>query len=287
MNYNNFNKFHLGILSLCFIIFGCQSKSTETVENKKNDNNYEQYITSYDKIPSNTEGGIIKKAITQAGGWDKWISKKAMSFVKVTTTYDSTGAIKKVSKSLNEYNLFPSFQAKITWEDNGKKYIIINNGQQVWKLEDGKLMTDEKNKTSAWNSSFGTHYVISMPFKLADPGAIPKFEGIIILPNGRKVNAIKVTYKEGAGSSALFHKWWYYFDPQTSEMVANFIDYGKGYTYTVYDAFIEVDGIKINKARQSFKSDSTKTKILLESKYENEDIQFKDAFPPSYFVLPK
>ena len=287
MNSHNFTQFHLGILSLCFIIFGCQPKSAETVENKQNDNNYEQYTASFDKIPSDTEGGIIKKAIAQAGGWDKWISKKAMSFVKITTTYDSTGAIKKVSKSLNEYNLFPSVQARITWEDDGKKYVIINNGQQVWKLEDGKLMTDEKNKTSAWNSSFGTHYVICMPFKLADAGVIPTYEGEIALPEGKKGNSLKIIYKEGAGSSALFHKWWYYFDPKTHDMVANFLDHGKGYTYTVYDAFTEVEGIKINTSRRSFKSDATMSKMLLESKYENEDIQFKELFPPSHFEMPK
>lgn len=287
MNFNNSNKFHIGILSLCFIVFGCQSKSTGTVENKQSDNTYEKYIASYDKLPSDTEGGIIKKAIAQAGGWDKWVTKKALSFIKITTTYDSTGKVTKISKSLNEYNLFPNFSGRVTWEDNGKKYVIINNGQQVWKLEDGKLMADEKNKNSAWNSSFGTHYVISMPFKLADPGTIPKFEGEITLPNGKKVNALKMTYKEGAGSSALFHKWWYYFDPQTHDMVANFLDHGKGYTYTVYDAFVEVGGIKINKSRRSYKSDATMSKILLESKYDNEDVQFVDSFPASYFEMPK
>ncbi len=287
MNYNKINKLYFGIFSLCFMLFGCGSKNTTVSENKQNTSSYEQYVASYDKISSDTEGGIIKNAIVKAGGWNHWTTKKAISFVKITTYYDSIGTVKRVSKSLNEYNLFPSFQARITWEDNGKKYVIINNGQQAAKWEDGKLMTDEKDKLSAWNSSFGSHYVISMPFKLADPGAVPKFEGVVTLPNGRKVNAIKVTYQEGAGSSALFHKWWYYFDPQTSEMVANFLDYGKGFSYTVYDNFVEVDGIKVNKSRQSYKSNSTMTKILLESKYENEDIQFKDAFPPSYFELSK
>ena len=261
-------------------VIACQPKS-DTLSDSNTTNN--EYLSSYSNLPNTDAGNIIKKAIESAGGWDAWTSKKALSYIKITTFYDSTGADTRTLRQLHEYNLFPSFQARISWEDNGKKYVIINNGQQAWKLEDGKEMTDEASKNSAWNSSFGSHYVMSMPFKLPDPGSKYEFEGKTKLPDGKEVNAIKVTYKEGAGSSALYHTWRYFFDTNTNELAANFLDFESGYDYTQYMAFVTVDGIKLNQQRKSYTSDSLRQKIQISSSYVNEEVQFKEAFPADYF----
>lgn len=270
----------LTLVLLC--LQACQPVTNHTA-------NHETVIptASLENIPNSEAGDIVRKAIESAGGWEAWSSKKALSYIKTITFYDSTGEVTRVSRQLHEYNLHPRFQARISYEDNGKKYVILNNGQQAWKLEDGKIMTDEASKNSSWNSSFGSHYVMCMPFKLADHGAQFAFDGKTILPNGKEVNSIKVTYLEGAGSSALYHTWWYFFDPSTHELVANFLDFGNGYDYTEYLAFTSVDGIKLNQRRKSYKSDSLRMDIKVSSSYVNEEVQFMDALPLSYFEPTK
>ena len=278
------NMVRLYIILLSLMVVACQPISNTASESSNTDTGY---LGSYNKLPDNKAGAIIRKAIEGAGGWDAWTSKKALSYIKNTTFYDSTGSVLRSTRQLHEYNLFPTFQARISWEENGKKYVMINNGQQAWKLEDGKVMLDEKSKTSAWNSSFGSHYVMCMPFKLPDPGSQYEFEGKTLLPDGKEVNAIKVTYKKGAGSSALYHTWWYFFDPNTNELAANFLDFGNGYDYTQYAAFVTVDGIKLNQQRKSYKSDSLRQTIQISSSYVNEEVQFKETFPADYFEPAK
>jgi hypothetical protein len=242
---------------------------------------------SISNLPNDQAGATIRKAIEGAGGWEAWTSKKALSYIKIITFYDSTGEVSRISRQLHEYNLHPKFQARISYEEKGKNYVIINNGEQAWKLEDDVIMTDEGSKNSSWNSSFGSHYVMCMPFKLADSGTQFSFEGVTTLPNGKEVNNIKVNYKEGAGSSALFHTWRYFFDPTTNELVANFLDFTNGYDYTEYLAFIAVDGVKLNQQRKSYKSDSLRQEIQVSSSYVNEEIQFVEEFAPSYFEPSK
>lgn len=278
------------ISCICLVtifLLACQPKSDGGKHGDNGTEGIEVYKASFSKLPDNRAGEIIKKAIEGAGGWEAWTSKKALSYIKIITFYDSTGAVSRVSRQLHEYNLFPSFQARISYEENGKQYIIINNGEQSWKLANGNVMTDEASKNSSWNSSYGSHYVMCMPFKLPDPGSHYEFEGITTLPNGKEVNSIKVTYQKGAGSSALYHTWWYFFDPTTNELAANFLDFTNGYDYTEYTAFVTVDGIKLNQQRKSYKADANRNIIYLSSSYVNEEVQFKDSFPSDYFEPSK
>lgn len=272
-----------GIIAFLILVTGCGPKRHAASAIEESENSLVTYLASYNNLPKNEAGDIIRKSIENAGGWENWTSKKGLQYVKITNYLDSTGAVYRTVRQLHEYNLFPSFKARISWNENGKNFMILNNGHQAWKLEDGKVMTDEASKNSAWNSAFGSHYVMCMPFKLPDPGSQYSLEGKTTLPNGKEVDAIKVSYQEGAGSSAKYHTWWYYFDPGTYQLAANFLDFGKGYDYTEYTAFTEVDGIKLNQQRRSFASDSLRQKIRLSTTYVNEEIKFTTAFPDNYF----
>ena len=160
----------LGVLS-CKDNTKPTSTATNTIPTKNIVITNETYKNGYNQLPNDEAGKIIRDAIQYAGGWETWLSKKGLTFYKTVIYYDSLGKITKSSRSLQELNLFPNFKSKASWVDSGKQIMVINNGQQAWRVENGKIMTDDKSKNSAWNSSFGTHYVISMPFKLADPGA--------------------------------------------------------------------------------------------------------------------
>ena len=236
-------------------------------------------------LPDNKAGDIVRQAIDYAGGWEQWAGKKTFSFFKVITHYDSSRTEKRSLRQLHQYQLTPSFKARMSWEKDGDQYLIINNGQQAWKYRNGELLTDQASQDDAWNSSFGSNYVISMPFKLTDPGVILTYDGKDTLTDGRVVEAVKVEYEKGAGSSGGMHVWWYYFDPGTKDLVANFLDHGDGFSYTTYETFTTVGGIRIHEKRNSYMADAAKEPINLQTVYQNESMQFDapltdDLFEP-------
>ena len=236
-----------------------------------------------DRLSEDKAGEIVRKAIEYAGGWDTWEKKENFSFYKKITQVDSTGAVIKITKQLHEYNMGPGFQGRMTWSINEDEYIIVNTGEESKKYKNGSELTDDKSKNEAWNSSFGSNYVISMPFKLTDPGTILTYEGIDSSTLDKDVYSIKVEYEIGAGSSGGMHTWWYYFDLENYDLVANYLDYGNGYSLTTYETFTEVEGVRLHLKRFSYGSNEQKERVRLKTIYENEEMQFDKKIDKSTF----
>lgn len=266
-----------------FLLIGC--KNSEKEENTEEQ--VAKEISQLDKLPKNEAGNIVRKSIEKAGGWENWNNKKTLSYTKILEFYDSLGTKQREVRQLHQYQLQPNLKMHITWQEEGDEFEIINNGKQAWKLKNGEEMNSEEEQNSAWNSSFGSQYVMCMPFKLADPGVNLEYEGIDTLSNNVLAHVIKTTYNEGAGTSAGKHTWWYFFEKDSFEPVANFLDYGDGYSYTQYDDFAEVAGIKLNKKRTSYKTNKDHDLLYKTTVYKNEDIRFNQDFPEDLFELKK
>ncbi len=88
------------------------------------------------------------------------------------------------------------------------------------------------------------------------------------------MHAVKVAYEKGAGSSGGYHTWWYYFDKDSYDMVANYLDYGNGQSYTDYQTFLEVGGLRIHEKRGSHAATKNKEVGYLKTVYTNEAMQF-------------
>jgi len=268
------------LLVILLALFACQATSDEAeVINVANS------ISPLERLPDNEAGEIVKKAIDYVGGWEAWANKKSFSFYKNIEHRDATGKTERTQRQLHEYQLYPFFQARMSWEDGGDQYMIINNGEEAEKYKNGKVMTDDNSKKQAWNSSFGSNYVISMPFKLTDPGVILNYEGIDTIATGQAVHSLKVEYEKGAGSSGGFHTWWYYFDLETYDMAANFLDYGDKYSLTTYETFTKVDDLRVHQKRYSYISNANKELVQLRTIYTNEAMQFDPSFDESHFQL--
>lgn len=267
----------IGLLSLS-VISGCDySTQNESVN--------EETAASLN-LADNEAGQAVRQAIEWAGGWDAWQDKKSLSYTKVIQYFDSTGNQEREVRQLHQYRLQP-FAVRISWQDAGDDYVIINNGEQAWKLRNDTVMTAQADVNNAWNASFGSHYVMGMPFKLADPGTVLTYEGTDTLHNGKVVHSIKIDYEEGAGSAAGMHHWWYYLAVEDNSLAANFLDYGDGYTYTQYEAFTEVDGIKLNKERHSYTSNADRELLFRRTLYRNEDVRLSETPPAAdLFELP-
>lgn len=242
-------------------------------------------MSALKRLPDNEAGNVVSKAIAAAGGWEDWAAKKTLSYTKVIQFFDSIGSMEREVRQLHQYQLQP-LKMRISWEEEGDHYTVINNGQQVWKLKNDQSLTEQTDIDQAWNSSFGSHYVMCMPFKLTDPGTVLTYQGLDTLSGGQVVHAIKTTYQEGAGSAAGKHTWWYYFDKDNYSLAANFLDYQDGFSYTQYVAFAEIQGIKLNKERKSYSTNADRDLKYVETVYKNENIQFDVTLEESLFEPP-
>lgn len=267
---------HLLILLTVLLSAGCKDDS------KKDDT--EVQIEAADQDLSEVEK-LVNATINHNGGMNKWVSKKTMSYVKNIESYDSTGILLRTVAQTHKYQLKPTFKANLSWELEGNKHEIVNNGREAWKLVNGKIQEDKTSVNSAWNSSFGSQYMVSMPFKLRAPGTILKYEGIDTLSNNRIVHKLKVTYEEGAGSSGGIHTWYYFLNTENYQFEANFLDHGRGFSYTDYETFEEVDGISVTKERKSYASNENMEATYLKTIYSNSDIQFDVELPEELFKV--
>ncbi len=267
------------IFGLMFSVSGCSDQSIN--------NQISVEMPGWiDSLPENEAGQIVRKAVDWAGGWETWMTKENLSYLKSTDYVDTNGLVTRSLQQRHHYILGPEPKFNISWEEDGDQFRIVYDGQQAGKFKNGEAMTDQSSINQAWNSSFGSHYVMCMPFKLADPGTELQYEGIINLPDSSAVHSIKVTYKEGAGSAAGMHTWWYYFDTETYRPVANFLDYGDGYSYTVYESFVSVDGIQMNAVRSSFRAGPELQSIKLSTRYRNSEVEFNVEIPKFLFDFP-
>lgn len=264
----------LFILIVSFFLLSCKSEVKEKAIEPIQEN---QELSEAEKL--------VNEAINHAGGMNKWSSKKTLTYTKNIESYDSIGNLIRTVAQVHKYQLKPSFKANMSWEQDGNKHEIINNGQQSWKLVNGRIQEDKASVNTAWNSSFGSQYMVSMPFKLKAPGTILNYEGIDTLSNDRIVHKLRVTYEEGAGSAGGMHTWNYFLNKDNYQFEANFLNHGKGYSYTDYETFIEVDGIEITKERKSYGSNANMETTYLKTIYRNSDIQFDVEFPESLFQV--
>ena len=261
----------VGILSMYFI-WGCKPEIAPP-EN------------GYDKLKESEAGLIVIKAIDRAGGWDNWRSKDNFSFYKNITHLDSSGAVEKNVRQHHIYNLKGGFKARMQWQIGDDKFLIINNGSEAKKYKNGIELTDMNSKNEAWNSSYGSHYVIGMPYKLADPGTRLTYEGIDSTTLDKPVHAVKVEYATSAGSTGGMHIWWYYFDTETFDLAGNYLNYGEGFSITTYELFKEIGSHKIHNKRHSYISNDLKERVMLRTIYENEEMAFNQNIDKNTFEL--
>lgn len=266
------------VLLVSFLILSCNRDSKKEMEAIKS----EQM-----NLELNPAEKLVNDAIIHAGGMDNWATKKTLSYTKTIQSYDSTGTLLRTVAQAHKYQLRPTFKANMRWKQNGSQYEIINNGKQAWKLIDGAVQKDEASVNNAWNSSFGSHYMVSMPFKLKDPGTLLEYMGIYTLSNKKVVHKLKVTYEKGAGSSGGMHTWHYFLNTENFLFEASFLNHGKGYSYTDYDTFSEVDGLTLTKERESYVANEKKKPIRLKSVYSNSNIRFNEEFSEDLFVVNK
>ena len=265
------------IIFLMLAFNSCQqNKSTESKIN----------ITSGTVLPVKMDDSsqiIIDRAIMYAGGYEAWQKKATISFDKKSISYDSTG---KVSRELNQhldYVMKPEFKAKITYMLHDTAITLIHDGQKACKSYNGKISHEQKDIDGAWNSCFGSQFVMCMPFKLKDPGIIATYVGQLTLADGVQAQVVKTTYIKGAGSNPS-HIWYYYFEPSTGKLLANSLNGKDNYwDYTRYENFETVNGLLLPTKRKSYTANDLNKPGKLISESVHTNIVLDKEFSENYF----
>lgn len=228
---------------------------------------------------------IIDRAIAYSGGYDAWQKKKTLSFDKKSISYDSTGKmIKEVDQHL-DYMMNPEFRAKVTYNLHDTAITLIHDGQKACKMYNGKASSEQKDIDGAWNSCFGSQYVMCMPFKLKDPGIKAEYIGQVTLPDGPPAQLIKTSYMTGAGSNPS-HVWYYYFEPGTGKLLANSFNGKNNYwDYTRYEKFKKVNGLLMPSVRKGYTADTLNNQGKLVSESRHFNIAFDKELPADNFKI--
>ena len=182
------------IIFLMFAFNSCQ-------QNNSADNKKDSSATGLPVTMDDSSRVIIDRAIAYAGGYDEWQKKKTLSFDKKSTSYDSTGKIIRETDMHLDYMMKPEFRAKLTYKLHDTTITLIHDGQKACKMYNGKASAEQKDIDAAWNSSFGSHYVMCMPYKLKDPGTKAEYVGQVTMKDGVAAQIIKTSYIKGAGSN--------------------------------------------------------------------------------------
>lgn len=229
---------------------------------------------------------IIDRAIAYAGGDSVWQQKKTLSFDKKSISYDSTGKITRELDQHFDYMIRPKFRAKVTYKLHDTTVTLLHDGQQARKLFNGVASTEQKDIDNAWNSGFGSQFVMCMPFKLKDPGIKVEYVGRMILADGVPAQVVKTSYMKGAGSNPD-HIWYYYFEPGTGKLLANSLNGKDNYwDYTRYEQFDKTGGLLMPVVRKGYKADTLNKPGPMNSETMSSHIVFNKEYPADYFNLP-
>jgi hypothetical protein len=260
------------ILFLLMVMVSCRQNNTSDVG----------------KLPvtmDDSSRAIIDRAIAYAGGYDAWEQKKTLSFDKKTISYDSAGNVTRELDQHLDYMMKPEFRAKITYMLHDTAITLIHDGQKARKLYNGKVSNEQKDIDGAWNSGFGSQYVMCIPYKLKDPGIKAEYLGQVALADGVPAQVIKTSYIKGAGSNPD-HIWYYYFESGTGKLLANSLGSKNNYwDYTRYEQFEKAGGLLMIAGRKGYAADGLNRPGKLTSETRHFNIVFDKGLAADHFTI--
>ncbi|OOG73143.1 hypothetical protein [Algoriphagus sp. A40] len=213
------------------------------------------------KSPEKQARELLEKSIAAHGDEEGWDEISSLKFRKVTKLLNEDGSVESELDQWHEFRFKPYFEGKITWTKDSISHVATWDGTQMHyfmgenEVQNAGFLASKKKDFDA------AFYAVAQPWKLLDEEAKLIYEGQKTLENGKLVEVIRVDY--GPDSDI----WWYYFDPETAEMVANEIQL-KDHRSLVYNlGFEEVEGFRLHGKRESWRVNEKGEKLFLRAEY--------------------
>jgi len=205
---------------------------------------------------------IIEKSLEKThGGKAAWETPKTLIYQKITTLYNSSGAVELEKKQRFHNTLQPTFASKVKWMEDDTEKRIVFDGKETYIFTNGYQITDDKKVKAAHKEIMGAQYVLWQPYKLLADEASLLLEGKAKLEDGSEAYKIKVTYTD---SETI---WWYYFDTTTFLLKENLVKHGTTYSQIKNISHEENTGLRLHKERKSYTIDSLHNQKYLRAQY--------------------
>jgi hypothetical protein len=215
---------------------------------------------------------LLKKSFEAHGGAEKWSKLSSLKFRKWTRLLKEDGSVESELDQWHEFRFQPFFEGKITWTKDSITHVTTWDGARMRYFMGENEVENEGFLASKKKDFDAAFYTVAQPWKLLDEGAKLSYEGQKTLENGKLVEVIRVDYGPEAD------KWWYYFDPETSQMVGNEIQL-KDHRSLVYNlSFEEIEGLRLHGKRESFRVNDKGEKLFLRAEYlySEHEIEFEN-----------
>lgn len=249
------------ILIFAAILFACNPPVPEDAT--------EPIVDRYAHIEDAKARAIIQASIAHAGGLEKWESIKKLNYTKDFSLLLESGEMEKAYHQLHDYSWYP-LKIDIKSTENGALiHTVFENGTYA-RTQDGKAV--DISQEALVKSVNTSTYVVSLPFKLLDPGPEIIYEGETTLSDGQTVDVLKVSYNadENANHSTS-DVWKYYFDKEDAKIVANWVKSIDHFSLIENLSYERAGGILFNKDRKSYRVDSLGNKLFLRAEYSYGD----------------
>lgn len=255
------SRLSLAFVSLCFFVFSsCQSLDTHSSS-----------LPSFDKIGDKQAAQLLKNAIEAAGGLDTWNSLKLISFDKHFALFTENGELEMDRKQT--YIQRNQFEGKNKDEEKSMdKELEYQLGPDFIRVKGD--VNPEMEETALRNSILSASFVISIPFKLLDEGAILTYVGKDTLDRGQEVEVLQVSYNpENYGNHSTKDTWWHYFDSKTYQHLAYMVQHADHYSYVENLTQTEAGGVVFPLTRKSWRVDENRNLLWLRAEYEYSNYQ--------------
>ncbi len=242
-----------------FLIFSCAQQAKEGTAS----------VDPYGHIQDEQVKLILKRAIDKAGGYEAWSTVKSIKYTKHNMLFleDSTVEVDNIQR--HEYDMQPEFSARISWNKDGVNHLVNYSSRGAQKFENDSLTTKDPSQ-----DVMSAMYVLGMPFKLLDAGTYLKYNGPVILPNGKDADEITATYSpEEHENHSTQDVWYYYFDVNDGSFYGAMVYHAPTYAYIDNMAFVENTPVKFHAHRKSYRSDSVRNIKFLRAEFWYSDYE--------------
>ena len=256
--------------AMIFSLLSCQQQSQESQEAQTEKENTPEPQLDMSNYPE-----LLQKALKAHGGLKTWRDYARLEYVK----QDAGGSSEKHITNLNN--------RKILIDRDTVK--LGFDGNQVW-VSPGLASFAGPTPRFYHNLHF---YFFSIPFVLADPGAIYEDLGESNI-DGETYRSLKVTYESGVGDTPddiyIAH-----FDPDSFQLrlalytVTYFDESSEKFNALHYEEWQKSDGLLVPKVYKGYvfnSQDSTLGKQRYMARFENIDFSMESP-PESLFAMPE
>ncbi|HKK77174.1 MAG TPA: hypothetical protein VJ953_18990 [Saprospiraceae bacterium] len=242
-------KYLFVALILCFF-FGCSQKETP-----------DPFI----QIQDEKARAIIRASIEHAGGMERWKKIKRLRYTKDFQLLLASGETEKTYEQMHDYQYDPLLIDIRSVENGQEIHTQLKDDVYTRTINGDPAEATQEALAKAVNTST---YVVSMPFKLLDPGAQITYEGETSMHDGRVVDVIRVDYNaQQHDNHSTTDTWKYYFDKEDRKIVANWVKTSDHYSLVENVSFVQAGGILFNRERKSYRVDSLGNRLWLRADY--------------------